>query len=453
MKQAKGSLRFKISLFLMVFLLICGSTPIYANQDVKNLAVAQNLNAVSVFKINDRLASKDLSDNLINTTFMFDQESILTITSQSDIAYVYILFDRPPFPYTVHYENISQDAGISGFLHELIPLKVASKNITINMPEGRVASLYVYSAGQLPKNVQQWNPPCQDADLLVLPAHGDDEALYFGPAIAISVAQGKQVQVAYLVDHSLTDRRRPHETLDSLWELGVTAYPIFGAYKDMQSRSLAHAKTIYPEAELLKTQVDLIRRFKPEVIMSHDFAGEYGHGAHMLVSDVLTKAIHLSNDVSYNPVSAFMYGLFQPLKVYIHLYAQHEIFLDIYQPLDYFDGRTSFQVAKDAYEKHISQHIWPLKVIDYTIGDVRRFGLYATWVGPDTSNLLFENIPAQLVLPEKPQPVIHILPDITHPIQKDFLHAMEIIVFVGLGILLVTLIRLGFRAKKKTRRS
>lgn len=221
----------------------------------------------------------------------------------------------------------------------------------------------------------------------------------------------------------------------------------------MQSHSLEHAKTIYPVEELLKKQVDLIRRFKPEVIMAHDFAGEYGHGAHMLVSDILTKAIHLSNDVSYNPVSAFMYGLFQPLKIYIHLYSQHEIFLDVYRPLALFDGRSSFQVAKDAYEKHISQHIWPLKVIDYTIGDVRRFGLYATWVGPDTSNSLFENIPAKLVLPEKPQPVIHILPYVTYSLQIDFLRAMEIIVLIGLGILLITLIQLGFRAKKKTRRS
>lgn len=226
MKQGKGSLQFKITLVLMVFLLISGSIPIHATQDAKNLAVAQNLNAVSVFKINNRLAPKELSDNFMNTTVMFDQESILTISSQSAIAYVYILFDRPPFPYTAHYENIDQDAGISGFLHELIPLKVASKNITINMPEGRVASLFVYSAGQLPKDVQRWNSPCQDADLLVLPAHGDDEALYFGPAIAISIAQGKQVQVAYLVDHGLTDRRRPmkHSTVYGNWVSRLIQY-------------------------------------------------------------------------------------------------------------------------------------------------------------------------------------------------------------------------------------
>jgi LmbE family N-acetylglucosaminyl deacetylase len=392
--KLKRTLTKTIKILTLGFLLMNSLSGLNQNE-LRTLALTTNatkLNTTSTFKINGTKASNDLIDETINTYVSFTEGDVLSITSITDITYIYILFDNAPSLYTVSSDGVSQRAGLFGFLHELIPLKNPSSTIEISMPRGKVASIFVYSEGKLPSTVQQWQYPSFDADLLVFATHSDDEALYFGPAIATSVSLGKEVQVTYLVNHFNT-RKRPHEALDSLWELGVTHYPIFGPFKDLQSTSLTHAYTIYPKEKILQFELEQIRRFKPEVILSHDFNGEYGHGAHMALSDTLKDAIVLSSDFMTETESSVRLGLFSPLKTYIHLYKPTEIILEVNSPLEYFNGRSALQVARDAYEYHITQHIWPLQVITYTFGDVRRFGLYLSLVGSDTSNDLFENIP------------------------------------------------------------
>jgi hypothetical protein len=128
----------------------------------------------------------------------------------------------------------------------------------------------------------------------------------------------------------------------------------------------------------------------------------------MILSDVLKEAILLSSDRTVDPASAVVYGPFSPLKVYIHLYQENPILLDVYTPLPGFGNLSPLQVARAAYEKHVSQHIWPLSVITSTVGDVRKFGLYYTTLPADTVNDLFEHVPAKIIRvdPAKPKPPV-----------------------------------------------
>ena len=41
---------------------------------------------------------------------------------------------------------------------------------------------------------------------------------------------------------------------------------------------------------------DMINKYNPEVVVSHDEKGEYGHGQHMLCTDFLKKAIDIKQD-------------------------------------------------------------------------------------------------------------------------------------------------------------
>ncbi len=50
------------------------------------------------------------------------------------------------------------------------------------------------------------------------------------------------------------------------------------------------------------------RRFKPEVVVTQDENGEYGHGAHRLAVKVMKEAVHLSIDPSKYPASVQEYG-------------------------------------------------------------------------------------------------------------------------------------------------
>ncbi len=227
----------------------------------------------------------------------------------------------------------------------------------------------------------------------------------------------------------------------------MTAYPIFGPYKDKLVSTLKQAYAYYPKEEVLTYEIGLIRRFKPEVILSHDFAGEYGHGAHMLLSDVLKEAIISSNDPKIDPASASLYGTHDPLKTYIHLYKTNKIILDVYTPLAYFNNRSPLVVARAAYDKHISQHIWPLAVIVYSVGDVRRFGLYRSTVGLDTGNDLFEHIPKKPVIVKPDPPKQEIVPIPSDPFKPRIdLYVRLIIISMTISTVTV-LLMLGLFTK------
>ena len=134
-------------------------------------------------------------------------------------------------------------------------------------------------------------------------------------------------------------------------------------------------------ADMVQMQVELLREFKPQIVLVHDVDGEYGHGAHILNSHSLRDALPLASDATKYPESAEKYGVWDPLKVYIHLYDSKQakkhkldaplntIDFEIDVPLEFFGGRTAYQVSQDAFRCHISQfksrfRIWLLGTDD-----------------------------------------------------------------------------------------
>jgi hypothetical protein len=76
--------------------------------------------------------------------------------------------------------------------------------------------------------------------------------------------------------------------------------------------------------------------------------------------------------------------------------------MDWTQPLAVFNGKSSWDMAKLGYDKHISQHIFKFRVRIEGPNDCRLFGLYFTSVGPDVQKDDFlENIDPQ---PASPTP-------------------------------------------------
>ncbi len=377
---------------------VYGLEPTLTSNITDNSAVSReavNLNSSAKWLLNKVAAPRALTDTLLSTIVTPASNSQLVIQSQESIQYLYIQFEVVPLPYSITYNNTQHVAGNNAFLHELIQLDTPSKEIIVSLPNARIATMTIYSTGTLPSSVQVWQTPYKKADMLVLPTHSDDEVLYFGAAIATYVNQQKKIQVAFMVNHN-DQPPRPHELLASLWELGITSYPIIGEFPDIASRSLAHAYSVYDETKILRYQVELIRRFKPDVILAHDIKGEYGHGAHMMNTDILRTAIEKSNDPTVFPDLTQKYGTFEPLKTYIHLYEQNTIYLDVNQPLAKFNNRSAFKVAQDGYAHHVSQHIWSFQISIVGNSDIRKFGLYKTLVGPDTSANMFQHIPVDI---------------------------------------------------------
>ena len=370
-----------------------------------------------------------LSDSNRNTYTTTAEGASISVSRPDGIASLYIEFDRIPSQWTLTdpATGNSVQCGQNSFLHEFVD--VASlfgsmpQQVIMTLPAGLViADIYAFSEGELPDFVQIWDPPCQQADLLLISSHSDDEQLFFAGVLPYyTMERGLSVQVTYIVQHfeayGYQNHQRPHEQLDGLWTVGVRNYPVMSDFPDVYSESkdrqtaFNHAAAAFGNVgvtydDFISYITECLRRFKPLVVVSHDLNGEYGHGTHVFCSAALTEAIGYAADESKYPESAQTYGTWTPEKTYLHLYSENQIVMDWDTPLDSLGGKTPFQVTQEGFACHKSQHwTWFYKWIYGTFDSpitkatqIRgyspcRYGLYDTKVGPDVvGGDFFENV-------------------------------------------------------------
>lgn len=362
-----------------------------------------------------------LLDGVTGTYRTSSGNAEIILKNDSGMGALYLLFNLEYGCYTVTDldSGKSVTAGEHGFLHEYLDLVEAfgycPTSVSLSFDSGavRLSEIYVFSDGMPPEFVQVWEPSLDGgADILLLATHGDDDQLFFAGLLPLYAGEMDcRVQVVYLTDHRNQTNARVHEMLNGLWAVGVEAYPVFGDFADFRVDSLSGTYAEYArqgtgKEELLDFVVSNIRRFRPQVIIGHDINGEYGHGMHMVYTDLLIQALELTNDPTAFPASAENYGTWDVPKTYLHLYEENQIVLDYDQPLDYFEGLTAFQATqKLGYPCHVSQqYTWFTRWINGSSGQITKatqittynpcyFGLYRSTVGADVmKNDFLENI-------------------------------------------------------------
>ncbi|MBR3961322.1 MAG: PIG-L family deacetylase [Clostridia bacterium] len=334
---------------------------------------------------------------------------IKSVTLPAEITeYVNIIYWETPIDFTVSAGEKSE--GFSGeFLHRAVKLSEPfSGDITITFSETAIVS-EIEIADKVPENAQFWEKNDGECDLLILSTHADDEQLFFAGVLPL-YANNKdcETQVVYFTNHYDWPVRR-HEALNGLWAVGVTRYPVWSDFPDAYAASRQTAinnleNAGFSEADALNFQIEQIRRFKPQVILGHDLAGEYGHGQHILNATLLTQAVVLASDGTAHPESAEKYGVHDTPKLYLHLYPENTVTLDLDTPIEGI-GKTPYQLSKDGYSKHRSQaEFWFTAWLcgengEYTsASQIDKYsptlwGLYHSTVGPDTGkNDIFENL-------------------------------------------------------------
>ncbi len=399
-------------------LLIVLALSLVVQADVKT---AQDITAETNFSGTGYDSFSFLKDGNIKTYKKSANTASITLENSEGIASLYLLFDIEYGEYTITDNDSGSilSGGTYGFLHEFIDLESAflstPTSITLDFEKGsvRLSEIYVFSTGVVPEFVQQWQAPLDGgADLMLLATHGDDDQLFFAGLLPYYAGElDCRVQVAYLTDHRNLTYGRTHEMLNGLWAVGVEAYPVFGEFSDFRIDSLQgtydeYASQGVSKEELLEYVVELLRRFRPQAVVGHDVNGEYGHGMHMVYTDLLRKAVEISNDANEYPDIAAQYGLWDVPKTYLHLWEENPIVMDYDTPLTHFGGMTAFEVTqKLGYPCHESQqYTWFTRWINGSNGEITKatqittynpcnFGLYRTTVGADVQkNDFLENL-------------------------------------------------------------
>lgn len=348
-----------------------------------------------------------LTDNNHNSFSKSAGGAEITITNENALHHVYVIFDKPVSSWKIRSNDREETVGTNSFLHEYINVfEIFGDNttsVTLSF-EGEVAvsEVYGFTEGDLPDWVQVWQPPLEKADILLLSSHSDDEQLFFAGILPYYAGEvGADVQVVYLISH-FDVHNRPHEQLDGLWAVGVRNYPIISDFPDLYSESLDGAISIfknqgYDYSDFESYIAENIRRFKPQVLITHDINGEYSHGTHILCTDVVMKLLPLLSDEAQYPESAEKYGVWDVPKTYLHLYNENQIVMNWDIPLTAFDGKTAFEMSVIGFSYHKSQHwTWfndwihgtaakPVtKATDIKSYSPCNYGLYRTTVGYDT---------------------------------------------------------------------
>lgn len=358
-----------------------------------------------------------LTDGLESASVFVEKK--ISFQNDGGIASMYLVFDFPCGFVVQDLENGRSFTQYNpGYLHVFVDLEekfgYAPREIAVSFSEPAwFAEARFFSSGEVPDTVQKWQPPLNgSADIVLFSTHGDDEQLYFAGMLPYyAVERDVNVQVVYMTDHgNLSGSLRQHEMLNGLWAVGIRSYPVFGPFPDIKLPSLEKTYAEYENMgfsreNLLHFVVENIRRFKPLVAVGHDLAGEYGHGMHMVYSDLLTQAVQIGSDPEAFPDLALCYGTWDVPKTYLHLYPENGIVMDWDQPLERFDGMTAFAVTQNlGFPCHVSQQ-YPLytnwlydngnitlasQIIDWS---PCYFGLYRSTVGEDVQkNDFMENI-------------------------------------------------------------
>ncbi len=326
--------------------------------------------------------------NKIKTTWI-----AITAPEGKPIAGLYVCFGNMPESWEIQTSDDGKDwftavPGDTRFLHAYVALPQPAQHVRLAVTSEkktalRINDLFVLSEGDLPDWVQVWQPTEEKADILFLSTHPDDELIFFGGAIpTYAVEQQRKVVVAYFTRSNTT---RSSELLNGLWHMGVRTYPVIGNFKDSYAKNLKAAyKSAGGKGKVNEWIVGLYRQYKPEVVVTQDTNGEYGHKQHMMIADAAQNCIALAANEDEFTASTIAYGTWQVKKLYLHLYPENQITFDWTVPLKSMNGATGIELAEEAYTLHKTQASSGMSVTETgTKYDNRVFGLAFTTVGED----------------------------------------------------------------------
>ena len=420
-KNERMSAKMKKMKYLLLVLLLLLLTAVCLSAGAEE---AENLTGdLALQTSSNKNKIKNITDEKYATYWSSDRQMQpwVTVSSEKPMYGLYLCFFALPDSYVIQKPSgdswVTVAEGDSRFCHAWVELE-GEKNIRILSTVEKKSVLgfneiFAFGQGETPDWVQKWEPTEEKADILFMATHPDDDVLFLGsPIVWYGTVQKKRVVVSYL---TYVKPERRSEALNGLWAMGIRHYPVFGGFSDHFENgktTAAKVKAAYAYAHggregVWEWVTGLYRRYRPEVVVTHDLDGEYGHAQHMMMADAAVQCFAKAADAALYPDSAEKYGPWQVKKLYIHLWGDEaeQTSFDWDQPLEALGGLTANEYSSNAYAMHVSQAKtgWKYngKRVKFSVEEYgvkrypnNRFGLYSTTVGPDETGTDFlEHIP------------------------------------------------------------
>jgi N-acetyl-1-D-myo-inositol-2-amino-2-deoxy-alpha-D-glucopyranoside deacetylase len=166
--------------------------------------------------------------------------------------------------------------------------------------------------------------------LMFFGAHPDDETFGNGATLAQYVLRGVKVYVVcstrgeegtvdpeLMQGYSTIGDLRWHEMKNAAGVLGLADFIHLG-YRDSGMQGSEHnshpdALAMAPVDEVAGKMVKIIRTLKPDVVLTHDAGGGYGHPDHIATHNAAVKAFYAAADPAQYPGAG---PAFKPSKLY-----------------------------------------------------------------------------------------------------------------------------------------
>ena len=173
-------------------------------------------------------------------------------------------------------------------------------------------------------------------------------------------------------------------------------YPAFLGFRDSKTKSLSKGYKVWGKEKVWEAVTRVIRKYRPDVLVTHATNGEYGHGAHRVMADAAQRCYTYAADPERYPDAG---EAWQISKLYLHRWPENQQHFNWKVKLSAFGGETSYAIATTALKCHKSQMngFWTMAQGEKTFTDNTLFDLCKSTVGADTNaGDLMEHLPQAL---------------------------------------------------------
>lgn len=390
--------------FALLCLLLCTACAQEARDITGECKISIPYTATKLQYLSDR------SYETVTETQLLLEPTVTITPGDEPAAGVYVEFGKTRLPFLVQVKDgrdwVTVAANGGYYAQEYVAFPPISGQFRLRFITNgsaeylQIAELTVLGEGDIDGDrIHIWRDTVDKADLMITVAHPDDELLWLGGCIPYYAGErNMDVLVTYL---TCSKSCRELELLNGLWHCGIRHYPVILYLPDFKAYSAESVYDRWNRIQLYYDLVTLIRRHRPEVVVTHDLKGEYGHAQHVACAYSTRRAVEYAALEDYHKKSAQEYGPWQTKKFYVHLGEEFTTYINWHEPLSFFDGKSSFQIASEAYAMHLSQMDGETiyEVADRgTQYDSFIFTLEQSCVGMDVKGGdLFENIPPECI--------------------------------------------------------